>query len=145
MFNNFSFNNSRPITKSMLAWWAFQSDNQKLLSLETVFEIEHIFAKNRQDKEKSLANIKNLEALGNKAMLEKRINIRASDYRFVDKIKYYQGYTNSRNQQKEGTKIQELLDFATNRTDFKEADIEKRNSDIISGFMKYLKDNELAQ
>lgn len=145
MFNNFSFNNARPITKSMLAWWAFHTDNQKLLSLETVFEIEHIFAKNRQDKEKSLVNVKNLEMLGNKAMLEKRINIRASDYRFVDKIKYYQGYTNSRNQQKEGTKIQELLNFATNRTDFNEADIEKRNSDIISGFMKYLKDNELAQ
>lgn len=145
MFNNFSFNNTRPITKSMLAWWAFHTDNQKLLSLETVFEIEHIFAKNRQDKEKSLVNVKNLEVLGNKAMLEKRINIRASDYRLVDKIKYYQGYTNSRNQQKEGTKIQELLDFATNRNDFNEADIEKRNGDIISGFMKYLKDNELAQ
>lgn len=144
MFNNFSFNNSRPITKSMLAWWAFQSDNQKLLSLETVFEIEHIFAKSRQDKEKSLVNMKNLEVLGNKAMLEKRINIRASDYRFADKVKYYQGYTNSRKQQREGTKIQELLDFATNRNDFIEADIEKRNNNIIIGFMDFLRENCLV-
>ena len=41
--------------------------------------------------------------------------------------------------------IQELLDFATHRTDFNEVDIEKRNSDIINGFMEYLKNNELAQ
>ena len=92
-FLNFSFNNGRPITKAMLAWWAFLDDAQELLSLETVFEIEHIYAKSRQDKEHSLENIKNLEALGNKSMLEKRINIRASDYRFEDKKKYYRGYT----------------------------------------------------
>lgn len=99
-FLNFSFNNGRPITKAMLAWWAFLDDSQELLSLETVFEIEHIYAKNRHDKEKSLTDTKNLESLGNKAMLEKRINIRASDYRFEDKKKYYNGYINSRNQEK---------------------------------------------
>ena len=88
MFANFTFSNTRPITKSMLAWWAFQDDLQELISLETVLEIEHIYARNRFDKDKSLSDVKNLEAIGNKALLEKRINIRAADYRFSDKIKY---------------------------------------------------------
>ena len=88
LFDTFSFYNGRPITKSMLAWWALNNENQMLLSLETTYEIEHVFAKNRQDKEKVLKNNKNLEVLGNKSLLEKRINIRASDYRFEDKIKY---------------------------------------------------------
>ena len=51
-FNNFSFLNGRPITKSMLTWWAFQDENQKLLSLDLSLEIEHIYAKNRNEKEK---------------------------------------------------------------------------------------------
>ena len=57
MFFNFSFHNARPITKSMSAWWAFQDDGQELLSLETVFEIEHIYSRSRQDKEKKLTDI----------------------------------------------------------------------------------------
>ena len=51
---------------------AFQNDTQPLLSLETVFEIEHIYAKNRHEKEGTLTNPKNVESLGNKALLEKR-------------------------------------------------------------------------
>lgn len=85
MFSNFVFTNARLITKAMIAWWAFHDDEQELLSLETVLEIEHIYARNRQDKEKSLFDTKNLEPLGNKASLEKRINIGAADYRFEDK------------------------------------------------------------
>lgn len=144
MFYNFSFNNARPITKAMAAWWAFQDDKQELLSLETVFEIEHIYARNRQDKEKSLTDIKNLDALGNKALLEKRINIRAADYRFVDKIKYYRGFTNSRNQKKEGTLVRELLILASDSADFKEADILARSKKIMESFISYLKDNDLT-
>lgn len=143
MFSNFSFHNSRPITKSMIAWWAFQQDNQELLSLETVLEIEHIYARNRQDKENSLKDIKNLKALGNKSLLEKRINIRASDYRFEDKKKYYLGFTNSRNQLKEGTKIQELINLANNNSDFTEIDIESRTQRIMDAFIEFLSQNEL--
>lgn len=143
VFANFGFYNARPITKSMITWWAFQNENQPLLSLETVFEIEHIFARNRQEKERSLVNGKNLEAIGNKAMLEKRVNIRASDYRFSDKIKYYRGFINLRNQKKEGTKVFELSQMAESRTDFIEADIEKRTAAIFDGFIAYLKANRL--
>jgi hypothetical protein len=145
MFRNFGFYNVRPITKSMLAWWAFNNDNQKLLSLETVFETEHIFSRSRQEKERSLSNEKCLELLGNKTLLEKRINIRASDYRFEDKIKYYKGYTNNKNQIKEGTQIQELIAFADTLKDFNETDINERDDKIISGFIDFLKANELVQ
>ena len=143
MFNNFGFYNGRPITKSMITWWAFQNDKQKLLSLETTFEIEHIFARNRQEKERTLTNNRNLEAIGNKAMLEKRINIRASDYRFSDKIKYYRGFVNLRGQKKEGTDVYELANMAETRTDFVEADIESRTKQIFDGFIEYLKSNDL--
>lgn len=142
---NYVFSNSRAITKSMLTWWAYKDDRQELLSLETVLETEHIYARNRQDKEKSLTNKKNLEALGNKALLEKKINIRASDYRFEDKKRYYIGYENSRKQKKEGTKIVELLDFAKTRSDFVEADIEQRNSAIMESFIQFLGEQDLLK
>lgn len=144
MFSNFVFNNARPITKSMLAWWAFQDDGQELISLETVLEVEHIYARNRYDNDKSLSDVRNLEALGNKALLEKRINIRAADYRFSDKVKYYQGFTNSRNQQKEGTQNHELI-LLSSAEDFTEADIVKRTDDIMSAFVAFLKDNDLTK
>lgn len=143
MFSNFSFYNGRPVTKSMVAWWAYQDADQELMSLETVLEIEHIYARSRMDKEKPLSDPRNLEVLGNKALLEKRINIRASDYRFEDKKKYYIGFTNSRNQAKEGTKVRELLTFAGTKTDFTEADIVRRNEEIMDAFIEFLKLNDL--
>lgn len=143
MFKNYVFSNSRAITKSMLTWWAFQMDGQELLSLESVFEIEHIFARSRQDKEHSLSDSRQLESLGNKAILEKRINIRASDYRFTDKVKYYTGYINLRKQKKEGTKNKELLSLAATASDFTEKDIVSRHDQIIESFMEYLAANNL--
>lgn len=140
---NYQFNNNRAITKSMLTWWAFQKKEQELIGLDTVLETEHIFAKNRQDKEHSLTDTKNLECLGNKALLEKRINIRASDYRFEDKKKYYQGYKTEKGQEKEGSKIFELVSLAKKHDDFNEKDIIVRNTSIIDGFINYLKDNGL--
>lgn len=142
-FQNYTFSNNRTITKSMLTWWAFQDNNQPLLSLETVLEIEHIFARNRQEKERSLSNSRNLEVLGNKVLLEKRINIRASDYRFNDKKKYYIGFENARKQKKEGTRIKELTDLAATVTDFIEADIVQRNAKMIFGFIEFMKGNGL--
>ena len=144
-FSNFGFYNARPITKSMITWWAFRDSEQKLPNLDTIFEIEHIFAKKRQESERSLKNGKNIEALGNKALLEKRINIRASDYRFIDKTRYYKGYVNTRNQKKEGTIIYELLNMASTRTDFEEKDIETRTEAMFDGFIDYLKMNDLIK
>lgn len=144
-FNNYVFSNNRAITKAMLTWWAYKDDAQELLSLESVLEIEHIFARKRQENEKSLSNPRSLEALGNKALLEKRINIRAADYKFQDKIKYYLGFENARKQKREGTKIKELRDMAVSRTDFTERDIAQRTTDIIFEFTSYLKENGLIE
>lgn len=142
---NFEFKNIRPITKSMLTWWAFNNENQELPELNTTFEIEHIFAKKRQENDKLLQNIRNLESLGNKAILEEKINIRASDYRFADKIKYYQGFTNSKGQDKQSTINAELVNLASSKNDFTEQDIENRNGKIIDGFISFLEGNELLK
>ncbi len=142
---SFNYLNGRPITKSMLVWWAMSTPGQDVPDLSTVFEIEHIYARNRNDKEHSLTNSSDVELLGNKAILEKRINIRASDYRFEDKKKYYLGYTNSRNEKKEGTVVKELEAFANDsgRTDFSETDIHSRTKEILESFFEYLRNENL--
>ena len=145
VMTNFGYYNARPITKAMLTWWAFSMPNQPLYSLETPLEIEHIYARNRNEKEHSLTDARNVELLGNKALLEKKINIRASDYRFEDKKSFYNGYINKRGQKKEGTKIVELLNLADTKTDFTEADIKIRNEAIISVFLDFLRENGLER
>ena len=144
-FNLYTFTNGRPITKSLLVWWAYSFDEQELLLLETPIEIEHIYAKKRFEMENNLINSDNIESLGNKAILEKKVNIRASDYRFVDKVKYYKGFTNNKGKIKEGTKNKELLTFAQNKTDYLEKDIETRKKTIINSFIEYLSENELIK
>lgn len=145
MFNNYVFSNNRAITRSMVTWWAYQDEEQVLYPLESRLDVEHIFPKNRQEKERTLSDARNIESLGNKALLEKRINIRASDYRFEDRIKFYKGYVNGRNQKIEGTKNKELLDIAANKTDFQESDIIDRKALIIRSFTEYLRKNDLVK
>lgn len=144
MFSNYVFSNARPITRSMVAWWAFQDEEQELMPLETVLEIEHIYPRNRLNKEYTLKDEKNLHSLGNKVLLEKRINIRATDYKFEDKRKYYLGLAR-RGVKKEGTKIHELVEMANNMSDFTEADIMDREKRIIAAFIDYLKENDLLK
>lgn len=145
IITNYGFWNQRPVTKSMLAWWAFEDKEQKLISIDDVFEIEHIYPKKRQEMEKSLTNDRYLDFLGNKALLEKKINIRASDYRLEDKKKYYNGYIDGRNQEKLGTQIKELRDLANEKIDFKETDIIERNKKIIDSFIENLRINNLLK
>ena len=143
IMSSYVFTNGRPITKSILAWWAYTDASQELISLDTNLEIEHIYPKKRQENEESLSDKSSLESLGNKALLEKNINIRASDYRFTDKIKYYQGYTTSSGKQKTGTKVYELQKLSTSVNDYTEKDIVDRKNRIIEGFLHYLEKNEL--
>lgn len=140
---NYSFDNRRPITKSMLAWWAFTDEEQAYLSLNQAFEIEHIYAKNRQDVDGALTDKRNLERLGNKSLLEKSVNIRVSDFRFEDKVKKYKGYMNDKGKHIEGTKIQELLKIDKQYTDFNESDIISRNDLIINSFINFLESENL--
>jgi hypothetical protein len=143
--NNFEFKNGRPITRSMLTWWAFKVDNQELPTLTTNFEIEHIFARKRQENDKTLSNSKNLEVLGNKSLLEDKINIRASDYRFGDKTKYYKGFTNDKGQYKAGSIISELVNMANTNSDFNEQDIIQRSEKIVNEFINFLKQKNLLK
>jgi len=129
----------------MLAWWAMQQTGQALPDINIIFEIEHIYARNRNEQEHTLSNIKKVEKLGNKALLEKRINIRASDYRFADKIKYYKGYINAKGDNKAKTIIQELLNISSTAIDFTEQDIDNRTSQIFDAFCMYLKSEGLTK
>ena len=144
-FGNYEFRNTRPITKSMLTWWAINYANQELPSLEITFDIEHIYARNRNEKEQSLSNPAKVESLGNKAVLEKRINIRASDYRFEDKKKYYNGYTNGQGKDKEGTIIKELIEMSASKSDFTEADIDARRTTMLESFYAFVESNGLMK
>lgn len=145
MLNTYIFYNRRPITKSMITWWAFENKNQKLISLDNVFEIEHIYARKRQDVDKG-TTIENLELLGNKSLLEKRINIRAAEYKFDDKKKYYIGFTTDKGIRKDGTQIAELVELANeNNLNFNETDLLERNNRIIEKFIESLKENNLTK
>lgn len=142
-FGAYVFANGRPITKSMLAWWAFHQDDQPIVELTDAYEIEHIFARKRADVEGTLKDQKSLEALGNKALLEKRVNVRASDYRFEDKKKYYLGYNDKKGNYKEPTKIVELRTLAEQSGDFSESDIQNRTNLILNSFVDFLGENDL--
>lgn len=137
VFRNYQFSNWRPITKSMLAWWAFQFDEQELLDLGCSFHIEHIYARNRVEAQPSSTIQQRIELLGNKSLLEQRINIRASDYRFADKAALYKG-RQTRKGKANGTRIYELLEMADQLLDFTEDDIVRRNERILNGFVDYL-------
>ena len=68
------------------------------------------------------------------------------DYKFSDKIKYYNGYESAKtNQKKEGTKVKELRDLAASIKDFTETDIVTRNARIIHGFIAYMDRNGLLK
>lgn len=133
------FSNSKPITRAMLAWWTFHDTAQNLPPLGMDLHIEHIFAKKRQEFHNELRNPEALEFLGNKSLLEKTINIRASDYRLVDKKIYYLGDGKS----KAGTFNLELRRLAETHDDFTEDDILDRNEEIFGAFIKYLREQNL--
>lgn len=141
IFTNYEFSNARPITKSILTWWAFTFEQQELL--DTSLDIEHIYSRSRQNKEKGLSSGM-LESLGNKSLLEHNINIRASDYRFIDKVSYYKGLVSSKGERK-ATKIRELQQLADSHTDFTGSDITQRAELMLDKFVEYLRSNDLLQ
>lgn len=136
-FRAYEFTNGRPITKSILAWWAFNDPAQPLIDIDTSIEIEHIYARKRAEVT-PLRDRRNLESLGNKALLEKRVNIRAADYKFTDKKKFYTGFTDGNGKERKGTEIAELRRLAAEREDFTESDIEVRTDEIIGAFVGFL-------
>lgn len=139
----YDFKNGRPITKSMLALRMMLNKEQSYPKLSQQFDIEHIYPRKRQENEKGLSNNRQIDLLGNKSLLEKRINIRASDYRFEDKIKYYQGFDNSRGQRIGGTENLELKNISSVYKKFGEKEIVERTNLFIDDFMNLLGKNGL--
>lgn len=141
ILNNFSFSNQKAITRSILTWFAFHCEEQKLFPLESRLDVEHIYARKRHEQE-PLSEDALLDALGNKSLLEKNINIRAADYRFADKRNVYLGLSGSR---KAPTGIFDLRRLAEEQTDFQEADLLARNKQIIEDFLTFLEQCELLK
>lgn len=139
----YDFKNGRPITKSMLALRMMLNKEQSYPKLSQQFDIEHIYPRKRQENEKGLSNNRQIDLLENKSFLEKRINIRASDYRFEDKIKYYQGFDNSRGQRIGGTENLELKNISNVYKKFGEKEIVERTNLFIDDFMNLLDKNGL--
>ena len=139
----YDFKNGRPITKSMLALRMMLNKEQSYPKLSQQFDIEHIYPRKRQENEKGLSNNRQIDLLGNKSLLEKRINIRASDYRFEDKIKYYQGFDNSRGQRIGGTENLELKNISNVYKKFGEKEIVERTNLFIDEFVNLLDQNGL--
>ncbi len=135
---NTNFSNQRAVTGAMLMWWTFRDDKQELPPLGVDLQIEHILARKRQELHHVLDNPAALEFLGNKALLEKGINIRAADYRLVDKKIYYLG-----DGKKPATFNLELRGLAQTYDDFTEEDILARNEKIFDAFINYLREQDL--
>lgn len=138
------FSNQRAITGAMAAWWTFSDENQELPPLGTKLHLEHIYAKKRpQNGSDRLSNPELLETLGNKSLLEERINIDAANYRFSDKKNFYLGFKDAKGKFHDGTFNRELQFLADNLDDFAEDEIIKRNEEIFDAFIDYLRENEL--
>ena len=144
-FENYVFTNQRYITRSMITWYAFTFPEQKLLDIEDIFHLEHIYSKKRQKMEEKINNglrsEGNLESLGNKILLEASINLRASDYRFEDKKKIYSG-EQRRGKNKAVSKISEIA-MLVGYQDFGEQQIMDRNKKILDKFFAFLRSEDL--
>lgn len=140
-FGSYEFTNGKPITRSLITWYAYTFDSQVLLDVNESFQIEHIFPKKRQEMENGLSKDSVIEFLGNKVLLEESINIKASDYRFEDKKKIYSGEAR-RGKNKEKSKIAEIENLVKLQS-FEEKDILERNQKIIDSFFLFLKKENL--
>lgn len=144
-FENYEFTNNRSITRAMLTWWAMRRQDQALPDLKKRYHIEHIFSRNRQEIEKTLTNPRAVDFIGNKSLLEEKINIRASDYKFQDKIRFYKGFKTQKGTDKPSTEIKDLLIIANSYSDFVESDIKQRTKEMIDAFIDALENNGLLQ
>ena len=127
----------------MWTWYAFTFDNQETPTLSEKFDIEHIYSRKRQQIEHGLSDNKLIDKLGNKILLEKSINIKASDYRFDDKKKFYLGEMR-RSKDKRPSRIVEIKDIAA-MPEFGEQEIKLRNQCITDKFIAYIDRENLLQ
>ena len=129
---NQKFSNNNSITRSMLTWWFLKDSTQKTPGLTEQFQIEHIYAKERAKRENFSGN--EIEFIGNKVLLERKINIRASDFSFADKEKHYKKSQNN-----------ELNSIHKNYSEFGKTEIIERNNNIINDFISFVEKNNLIK
>lgn len=116
----------------MLTWWFLKDSTQKTPGLTEQFQIEHIYAKERAKRENFSGN--EIEFIGNKVLLERKINIRASDFSFADKEKHYKKSQNN-----------ELNSIHKNYSKFGKTEIIERNNNIINDFISFVEKNNLIK
>ena len=133
---NYKFSGAKKITRSMLAWRAFQFKGQELLPITSAFDAEHICSQ-FSDVDGEL-----YESLGNKSFIERKIRDIAKVFDFKDKRKYYLDFLHLKNK---GTQIFELRELALTRENFTKQDIIQRNREIVDSFITFLKDNNLIK
>lgn len=141
LFETYVFTNQRSITRSIITWYTFTFQKQKLLKLNENFHLEHIFSKKRFQMENGLKKVEHIESLGNKILLEESINIRASDYRFDDKRKIYSG-EQRRGKNQDPSQISEIAELIS-LMEFNENDIIDRGQKILNTFFDFLRKEEL--
>jgi uncharacterized protein with ParB-like and HNH nuclease domain len=140
-FENYVFTNQRNATRAIMTWYAYTFKDQQLLRLDEIFHLEHIYSRKRQEMEGGLKDESSLDSLGNKVLLESSINIKASDYRFEDKRRFYAG-AHRRGSNKEPSKIAEITILAGFK-DFDEAELLNRNNRILDKFFEFLQAQDL--
>lgn len=130
----YQFLNGRPVTKSMLVWYAFCDPSQMIPAAagKVKYDIEHIYAKRRQTVEHGLSDDARIDLIGNKSVLERTVNVRATDYPWNVKRQIYRGEWGEGGKPK--THIHDLLHLAE-RPDFTEADIVRRTDEILDMFL----------
>ena len=143
-FENFVFTNQRAITRSLLTWRMLSYEDQILPSLAEPFDIEHIYARKRYELEGGLSSERDLDKLGNKVLLERSINIRASDYRFDDKKRIYSGETR-RGKNKNPTVNAEIMSEIITLPTFDNKALDDRDRDILDSYFAFLRSNGLIQ
>ena len=132
------FSDSRHITKSMLVWWAFQDIEQPLLPLSLAIGIESILSRREYNEFFVKGNSWSINSIGNKAFIEKDLNISKDDFRFDDKRRYYLGISGAKGKRGEGTKNVELRSLAMTLNEYLENDIVERNDRIRDKFLEFL-------
>jgi len=142
-FKNYVFTNQRTATRSLVTWYAYTFDSQALLPFDELFHLEHIYPKKRQEMEGGLAEARTIDSLGNKILLEASINIKASDYRFEDKKKIYEGVSR-RGTNKDPSRIFEITELVK-EIDFDEQKIFERENRILTSFFEFLDSENLTQ
>ena len=125
---HFNFSGAKRITRSMLAWRAFQFDGQELIPLTASLEAEHMCRRYDSMPDEVY------ESIGNKIFLEKKIRDMLRSYDFTAKRKYYL---------ENKTHIHELQNIAQKNPDFTRYDIDKREKAIIEDFISFVKVNNL--